>query len=351
MLLSQFAFSKVSFAQTDCTYKGATCCGGPNPITGTAEYTCDDRIYPGLICDSTTDPNFPKCYVPAPPSPNTCTSPGSACCKDKDPHYCTGTTLVCGTSDTCATCGVTNGPCCAGDKCGAGTYCTGGTCKLNSTDINCDAEGKSCCRAGDSAATTFCKNGFVCADRTNCCDPNKVGSACYGNRCGSVSGPCCFERGSPYCNNNLQCVAGACAAPTPIDTSCGYMNKVCCPGIEVGQPCYDGLVCLANLHCGDGNAPSVVTPTYTPYNSHTIKDLSQLLGPIVKILFYVGLTLGGIFIVYAGYLLMTSEGDPQKVKEGQEHLTSAILGTIFILLSLYILKVIISMVTGSGPNF
>ena len=48
---------------------------------------------------------------------------------------------------------------------------------------------------------------------------------------------------------------------------------------------------------------------------------------------------------------MTSEGNPQKVKEGQEELTAAIIGTFFILLSVAILRVIISSVLNVPVGF
>jgi len=44
---------------------------------------------------------------------------------------------------------------------------------------------------------------------------------------------------------------------------------------------------------------------------------------------------------------MTSEGNPQMVQQGQEQLTAAILGIIFILLSAAILRVIISSILGA----
>lgn len=52
---------------------------------------------------------------------------------------------------------------------------------------------------------------------------------------------------------------------------------------------------------------------------------------------------GGIaflLIVYAGFMIMTSQGNPERLKAGQELLTSAISGVILLVLSVFILNVI-----------
>lgn len=75
-------------------------------------------------------------------------------------------------------------------------------------------------------------------------------------------------------------------------------------------------------------------------------SLTGLVEPVVRILFYLGLLLGIGFIVYSGFLLMTSEGDPSKAREGQEQLTAAVIGIAFILLSVFILRIILNQLIG-----
>jgi hypothetical protein len=70
------------------------------------------------------------------------------------------------------------------------------------------------------------------------------------------------------------------------------------------------------------------------------------LASIFKILYPVGIGLGLFMIIRAGYKIMTSEGNPQQIKEGQEELTSSVLGILFIILSLVILRVIIKAILG-----
>ena len=61
-------------------------------------------------------------------------------------------------------------------------------------------------------------------------------------------------------------------------------------------------------------------------------------------LFGIGLGIAGTFalgcIMYAGFLLQTSTGDPEKVKKAQELMTSCITGLIIIIFSIVILRII-----------
>lgn len=53
--------------------------------------------------------------------------------------------------------------------------------------------------------------------------------------------------------------------------------------------------------------------------------------------------MGGFFILlssYAGFLLMSSSGDPKKTQAGKELLTAAIAGLVFLLFSIFILRVV-----------
>ena len=47
-----------------------------------------------------------------------------------------------------------------------------------------------------------------------------------------------------------------------------------------------------------------------------------------------------IFIILSGYQLIFSHGDPEKVKEARDRLTSAIIGLLFVVFSMVILQVI-----------
>ena len=47
-----------------------------------------------------------------------------------------------------------------------------------------------------------------------------------------------------------------------------------------------------------------------------------------------------VLVIYAGYMLISSRGEPEKIKEGKEVLTNAIIGFFIVVLSLVILMLI-----------
>lgn len=65
---------------------------------------------------------------------------------------------------------------------------------------------------------------------------------------------------------------------------------------------------------------------------------------IIKTLITLGLSLGGGFtlliILFAGFTLSTSQGDPKRVSEAKELITSAVIGLLFIIFSVTILQFI-----------
>lgn len=65
---------------------------------------------------------------------------------------------------------------------------------------------------------------------------------------------------------------------------------------------------------------------------------------LVKQLFGILLSLAGgialILIIYSGYQIMVSQGNPEKLQGARETLTSAIVGLVFLIFSLVILQII-----------
>lgn len=144
--------------------------------------------------------------------------------------------------------------------------------------------------------------------------------------------------GTPTPTPSVSCglsVEGVCNAAG----GCPTGNK--CTRIE-NPPAY-WWECEPDLSCGVAGGPGPTPPLDVPLV--TVEDL-------LRIFFAISLPAGVIFgawqIIQAGYTLKTSEGNPQKIKDGQEQLTAAVMGTIFILLSLVILRVIIRSVLGAN---
>ncbi len=88
----------------------------------------------------------------------------------------------------------------------------------------------------------------------------------------------------------------------------------------------------------------------TPYDAasksvHTaLGDVPVDMGPLVRWFFDNMLGLVGaialLLMIFAAAKIITSAGNPNKIKEGQEAFASVIMGLVFILLSLFLLRFI-----------
>lgn len=72
-----------------------------------------------------------------------------------------------------------------------------------------------------------------------------------------------------------------------------------------------------------------------------IGDFTELVSRFARILFPLALGIGFAMIIKAGYGLMTSEGDPRKLKESWGDLIAALVGILFVVLSGVIINIII----------
>ncbi len=200
-----------------------------------------------------------------------------------------------------------------------------------------------------------------------------------GNGLVCVSGtpdPCCDNPGEDYV-----CTAMGPAPPTyrcqPVPTCTAYYNQACSSITDCCQTTHPTWTCLGG-HCvtaggtacsGNGCCPGMISyicnagncvfdPTGTcdpsvevfPYTGPVV-TFNDLVARIYALLFPIGIMIGVGFIIKAGYILMTSEGNPQKVKDGQEELTAALIGTLFIMLAIALLRVIISSILGVSVGF
>jgi hypothetical protein len=166
------------------------------------------------------------------------------------------------------------------------------------------------------------------------------GEQCIHKTCTPCGKGCC-KGGGNFCNVDLKACKIDC---TDISGACG----------GAGQ-CHPDSKCVSGSCVFDASCVKYPPPPPPPaagshpdfvYAGLKFKDLQVVLAPIAKILYYAALVVGVLFIIYSGYIIMTSEGNPQQVQQGQEQLTAAILGIIFILLSAAILRVIITSILG-----
>ncbi len=71
-----------------------------------------------------------------------------------------------------------------------------------------------------------------------------------------------------------------------------------------------------------------------------VEDTTAFMGWILGWAVGVGGGIAFLLIVYASFMVMTSQGMPDRLKAGQELLTSAISGLIMLIFSVFILKFI-----------
>jgi hypothetical protein len=173
---------------------------------------------------------------------------------------------------------------------------------------------------GKCAGATECASApDACSGAADCCEAD--GWACLGGHCTNTSES-----------------DGSC-----IGTGCGGAGSNCDPGYRC-----TGGVCLKDEDTCAIIDPGVITPgglNPVPYEN-PIESLGGLLGGIGKLLYAAAIGIGLFFIIKSGYKYMLSEGDPRKVQEAQEELTSAVLGIFFILLSVFIMDIIIDSIIG-----
>ena len=92
----------------------------------------------------------------------------------------------------------------------------------------------------------------------------------------------------------------------------------------------------AQLNTGNCSGDSIETAI----GCIPVADTNAFMGWILGWAVGVGGGIAFLLIVYASFMIMTSQGDPTRLKAGQELLTSAISGLIMLIFSVFILKFI-----------
>jgi hypothetical protein len=75
---------------------------------------------------------------------------------------------------------------------------------------------------------------------------------------------------------------------------------------------------------------------------------TAFMGFVLKWAVGAGSGIAFLLILYGGFIVMTSQGNPERLKAGQELLTSAISGLLLIIFSIFVLKVIGVDILGLG---
>lgn len=181
-------------------------------------------------------------------------------------------------------------------------------------------------------------------------------------------GQCAAQGG--HCITAIMCAGGP--PITPNDCSTGQR---CCP--NSGSCTHLGGTCITTVMCANGPAINAddcglqrCCPTAAPSTGGGNTDLTKckngsdgiqtaigcirvfdqttFLSDILKWAVGIGGGIAFLLIIYAGFMIMTGAGNPERLKAGQELLTSALSGLILLVLSIFVLKFIGIDILGLG---
>jgi hypothetical protein len=220
----------------------------------------------------------------------------------------------------------------------------GDSCHCESSSLSCDSSQKcaaagSCAKSGADCTSLSCCNGLECDSKSKKCVSNSPAAGTCPDVCDSDNS---------VCSSDCPCVGGQCRSTAGANGS----GAIPCSTDGCGGDCPNARSCVGGF-CSDNAdcTPAAIDISKYAYKGPQLDSITGLLSSIFRVLYFAGLGIGLFAIVKNGYELMTSQGDPNAVRSAQENLTAAILGIIFILLSITILRVIITSLLGNTVSF
>lgn len=244
---------------------------------------------------------------------------------------------------------------CTGTRTQAGGYLQENYCQqapTNTTErclIDSDCQAGYWCSGSNYTTTTY----GTCAART----------------LSGAGGPC-DTSADCNTNSNLTCVGatyyqrGTCTVnqtPCPVCASGSVYSYYTSECVNESTGSYTDPTfqnCTSSQQCSNGNG--CLTPGQNPQQARPLSTCGDIsangtcptaLGPIptnpeqlIATFFGIILSLAGVItlalIIFSGYRLMISQGNPEQVKNARDQLTAAIIGLLFIIFSFVILQVI-----------
>ncbi|MFC1625593.1 pilin [Patescibacteria group bacterium] len=198
----------------------------------------------------------------------------------------------------------------------------------------------------------------------------------YAQTCGYEGGPCCYQNTCDI-TSGLVCSSGVCTktalpalptettyagctAVTAFQSCSGSQPVMCIQQLSAGAMtwCCDSQTSCdsakagfhqqmtqsfsnsdSNVHgsCGDDTYIDTAIGCIPVLGSDGQNDFLIF---ILKWSIGIGGGIAFLLIVYGGFMIMTSQGNPERLQAGKELLTSAISGLILLILSVFILNVV-----------
>jgi hypothetical protein len=92
--------------------------------------------------------------------------------------------------------------------------------------------------------------------------------------------------------------------------------------------------------CGEALDAKGKCPTFTTAIGNIQTDPADFITNLLSLLLSISGGIALIIIIYAGYRLMISKGDPEAIQNAKDHITSAVIGLLFLIFSLTILEIL-----------
>jgi len=126
----------------------------------------------------------------------------------------------------------------------------------------------------------------------------------------------------------------------PNTTTCtAGVNQYCCASagdctnLQSGSATLPGGKQDPTAQCGG-------TGINTAIGCIPFTDTTDFVGHIFQFAIGIGGGIAFLLIVYSGFLIMTSTGNPERLQQGKELMTSAISGLILLIFSVFVLKLL-----------
>ncbi len=128
-------------------------------------------------------------------------------------------------------------------------------------------------------------------------------------------------------------------APRTVPSECeGMVVARCCSTESLCQSETEGEARVIHTQNPFGNCEGEAIDT--AIGCIPIGDTNEFIEFILRWAIGIGGGIAFLLIVFAGFQIMTSAGNPERLKAGQELLTSAIAGLILLIFSVFILRII-----------
>lgn len=93
-----------------------------------------------------------------------------------------------------------------------------------------------------------------------------------------------------------------------------------------------------------------IVPDCNPVDC-TTEDLLELVVNVINFLITISLVVATLFLVWGGFVFLTSGGSPERISSGKKTITAAIIGIVIVLASVFLINVFLTTFTKCEMNF